>query len=106
MKAPRSNWMSGNIAGAESARATGEASCSSNAAWERRKAVAAPALRAERRLKTADLRPSASIVTPRDLLTDPRSMAMYVAMQGAVVLNNFFPKKYKRLVKCFLSHCA
>jgi hypothetical protein len=35
-------------------------------------------LRAERRLKTADLRPSASIVTPRDRM-DPRSRAMYVA---------------------------
>jgi hypothetical protein len=77
--------MSGNALDEGSARATGWARCSSNAAWERRKAVAAPALRAERRLKTADLRPSASIVTPRDLRLDPRSMAMYVAMKGVVV---------------------
>src|SRR5690349_10323572 len=61
MNAPMLNWMSEKAVAAEAGRAGASTSSSKSAAWESRKAVAAPLLRADRRLRAAPLSVSASI---------------------------------------------
>src|SRR5260370_36723497 len=55
------NWMSENPVAAKAGRAGASTSCSKSVAWESRKAVMAPVLRADRRLSAVLVSVSASM---------------------------------------------